>query len=134
VLAAVGRPVQSSIPPRRTPAPGSRGLCWESRVSDPGPATGCSGGRRARRLLRQGEGVRRGGVFQPNARRCVTLILSRKTGQDIVITSSNGEVIVVRLLDVQGHERARIGFTAPPGVRINRREVQERKPYESNDE
>jgi sRNA-binding carbon storage regulator CsrA len=54
-----------------------------------------------------------------------------------VITASNGEEIVVRLLDVQGHERARLGFTAPPGVKINRREVQERgdrKPYESNDE
>jgi carbon storage regulator CsrA len=65
------------------------------------------------------------------------LILSRKCGQDIVITASNGEEIVVRLLDVQGHERARLGFTAPPGVKINRREVQERgdrKPYESNDE
>jgi carbon storage regulator CsrA len=62
------------------------------------------------------------------------LILSRKTGQDIVITASNGEEIVVRLLDVQGHERARLGFVAPPGVRINRREVQDRKPYESNDE
>jgi carbon storage regulator CsrA len=60
--------------------------------------------------------------------------LSRKTGEDIVITASNGEQITVRLLDVQGRERARLGFTAPPGVRINRREVQERKPYESNDE
>jgi sRNA-binding carbon storage regulator CsrA len=43
-------------------------------------------------------------------------------------------VIVVRLLDVQGYERARIGFTAPPGVKINRREVQERPVVESNDD
>jgi carbon storage regulator CsrA len=81
-------------------------------------------------LSRQGAGR----CFPTNARRCVILILSRKCGEDIVITASNGEVIVVRLLDVQGYERARIGFTAPPGVKINRREVQERPVVESNDD
>jgi sRNA-binding carbon storage regulator CsrA len=62
------------------------------------------------------------------------LILSRKCGQDIVLPARYGEEFVVRLLDVQGYERARIGFTAPPGVKINRREVQERPVVESNDD
>lgn len=50
------------------------------------------------------------------------LVLSRLVGQEVVI---DGGRIVVKVVEVAGG-RVRLGFTAAPDVRIDRREVHER--------
>ena len=71
------------------------------------------------------------------------LILSRKIGQRIIIDLPTGETIALVVLDAHStrrdpcdgslvsHGRARIGFTAPANVLINREEI--RNPPEKRD-
>ncbi len=49
------------------------------------------------------------------------LVLTRKTGQEIVI----GGDIRITVVAIKG-DRVRIGITAPPGVRVDRDEVHQR--------
>jgi carbon storage regulator len=46
------------------------------------------------------------------------LVLSRRIGEEIVI----GEAIRLVVIDVQGR-RVRLGISAPPSVRIDRKEI-----------
>lgn len=48
------------------------------------------------------------------------LVLSRKVNEDIVI----GDGIVVRVVSVRG-EKVRLGITAPPDIRVDRRELRD---------
>jgi carbon storage regulator len=50
------------------------------------------------------------------------LVLSRRLGEQVVINDS----ITVTVLAIED-ARIRLGFEAPPGVRIDRREVHERR-------
>lgn len=52
------------------------------------------------------------------------LVLSRKTGEEIVI-GEHGEIRVV-LVDLLPGGKARIGIEAPDGVPVHRKEVAER--------
>jgi carbon storage regulator CsrA len=54
------------------------------------------------------------------------LVLSRKEGEEIVITATNGEVIRVVVHEQRG-DNIRLGFVAPPMVLIDRAEVHERR-------
>jgi carbon storage regulator len=49
------------------------------------------------------------------------LVLTRKSGQEIVI---DGGIRLI-ILDVQGN-RVRLGISAPAGVKVYRKEIQER--------
>lgn len=53
------------------------------------------------------------------------LVLSRKEKQSIMI----GDEIVLTVLSI-GSEGVRIGVTAPPEVRVNREEIQQRLEQE----
>jgi len=50
------------------------------------------------------------------------LVLTRTTGRRVVITTGAGERIVVTILGT-ARDRARLGFDAPPGVVIDREEI-----------
>jgi carbon storage regulator len=56
------------------------------------------------------------------------LVLTRRPGESIVID----EGIRVTILEVK-NSRVRIGISAPPTVRVDRREVHERKAQEMLD-
>ncbi len=51
------------------------------------------------------------------------LVLSRYTGEEILIGTSDGQ-IVITMIETRG-EKARIGITAPPTVPVHRREIWE---------
>ena len=53
----------------------------------------------------------------------IILVLGRKLGEQIVVTTDAGQIIisVVRL----SSDRVRIGFEADEGIRINRIEIEE---------
>lgn len=51
------------------------------------------------------------------------LVLTRQVGQEIVIAGT----VRVRLVSVRG-QRASLGITAPASVRVDREEVDERRP------
>ena len=53
------------------------------------------------------------------------LVLSRKKNEEIVATLPDGSRIKVMIVDVRG-EKIRLGFTAPPNVKIYRQEVFDR--------
>lgn len=54
------------------------------------------------------------------------LVLQRELGEESVATIDGTDiVIVVRVIEVRGG-KVRLGFDAPPNVRIHRREVHER--------
>ncbi len=59
------------------------------------------------------------------------LVLTRKVGEEVVIDGS----IRVVLVSVEG-DKVRLGFSAPPSVRVDRKEVFEQRlrnePHESN--
>ena len=50
------------------------------------------------------------------------LVLSRQIGEEIVIRVGATE-IVVKLVDIRGGNKCRLGVTAPDEVQIHRREV-----------
>ncbi len=54
------------------------------------------------------------------------LVLSRKVGQQVVITASNGETIIVTALDQTRAGQITIGFDAPISVDICREEILEK--------
>jgi carbon storage regulator len=54
------------------------------------------------------------------------LILNRKEGQSVVITTETGEEIEVDILEIKG-KYAKLGFKAPKTVSVDRKEVHERK-------
>ncbi|HEX3869202.1 MAG TPA: carbon storage regulator, partial [Pirellulales bacterium] len=56
------------------------------------------------------------------------LVLSRRCGEEIVI----GQHVIVRVLGVNG-SAVRLGFEAPPEVRIKRREIYDRERVERHD-
>jgi carbon storage regulator len=54
------------------------------------------------------------------------LVLSRKVGQEIVI-GEGADRVVITVTEVRGGDRVRLGITAPPHVRVDRREVRDRR-------
>lgn len=50
------------------------------------------------------------------------LVLTRKKNEDIIITLENGRTITIRLLEAK-YDKAKLGFTAPEGIKILRREL-----------
>jgi carbon storage regulator CsrA len=66
------------------------------------------------------------------------LVLGRRPGEGVYITTADGRRIVVEVLGVDGYGTAvRIGLTAPESIPIDRAEVRDRKnaarnPGESN--
>lgn len=50
------------------------------------------------------------------------LILTRKATEDVLLTI-NGHTITVRVVETRGNGKVRLGFEAPPGVTIHRREI-----------
>ena len=53
------------------------------------------------------------------------LILSRKTGQSLILTTDAGEVIEVMISDIRSGPTIRVGIEAPKSVMIWRKEVYE---------
>ena len=53
------------------------------------------------------------------------LILSRKTGQSLILTTDAGEVIEVMISDIRSGPTVRVGIEAPKSVQIWRKEVYE---------
>jgi carbon storage regulator CsrA len=56
------------------------------------------------------------------------LCLSRRVGEDVII-QLGGEVVVVRVIELRSG-KARLGFHAPKHVKIDRREIFEKKDAE----
>jgi carbon storage regulator len=54
------------------------------------------------------------------------LILNRKEGQSIIITTDTGEEIEISILEIKG-KYAKLGFSAPASVGVDRKEVSEQK-------
>ena len=54
------------------------------------------------------------------------LVLTRRPGELVVIDLGGGRVVGVEVLDRRG-DVVRLGFTAPPDVRVDRAEVYDRK-------
>jgi carbon storage regulator len=63
----------------------------------------------------------------------IMLILNRKEGQSVIITTDAGEEIEISVLEIKG-KYAKLGFTAPVSVGVDRKEVSERKKGEDKDE
>lgn len=57
------------------------------------------------------------------------LVLSRNAQERIVLKCQDGSRIDVQVLAVDG-QRVRLGFSAPPAVRIDRAEVDRRREAE----
>lgn len=51
------------------------------------------------------------------------LVLTRHPNERIIITASNGERIVVEVVNIRG-DKVRVGVDAPLAVEVNREEVQ----------
>ncbi len=61
------------------------------------------------------------------------LILNRKEGQSVVVTTEAGEEIELFILEVSG-KYAKVGINAPPTVLVDRKEVNEaRKEAKKNE-
>lgn len=54
------------------------------------------------------------------------LILTRETGQEIIITTKSGEIIRIVQVECRGN-KSRLGFEADRATIIDRKEVTERK-------
>jgi len=54
------------------------------------------------------------------------LVLTRRIGGEIIITTADGQQITVAVLGVRGNQ-VRIGVNAPRDVAIDRKEIHERK-------
>lgn len=61
------------------------------------------------------------------------LVLTRYPSEEVVMTLSNGEQIVITFLGVK-RQQTRFGIIAPKSVTVDRREVYERKQAEKNGE
>ncbi len=61
------------------------------------------------------------------------LILNRKEGQSVIITTDAGEEIEISVLEISG-KYAKMGFSAPASVGVDRKEVSERKKGGEGDE
>lgn len=59
----------------------------------------------------------------PKKGRCPILVLSRKKGEKVVVTVGN-ERVEVTIVELRG-DKARLGFSASPEVKIHRDEVQQ---------
>lgn len=53
------------------------------------------------------------------------LCITREREEDTIITTPEGRTIIVKILDIRGNQKVRVGFTADPAVVIHRREVHE---------
>jgi carbon storage regulator len=62
------------------------------------------------------------------------LILSRKTGQSLILTTDAGEVIEVMISDIRSGPTVRVGIEAPKSVQIWRKEVYEEVKKEQKHE
>ncbi len=51
------------------------------------------------------------------------LVLSRRVGESLRLTLSDGKVILIKLLRLKGAQQVSLGFEAPPGVSIVRSEL-----------
>ncbi len=61
------------------------------------------------------------------------LILNRKEGQSVIITTDAGEEIEISVLEISG-KYTKLGFNAPISIGVDRKEVSERKKEnEKND-
>ncbi len=54
------------------------------------------------------------------------LVLTRDVGEEIILTTPQGDVITVRVTRIQGKQAA-IGIDAPPHIKVDRSEVHARK-------
>jgi len=54
------------------------------------------------------------------------LVLTRRIGEEIIITAADGQQITVAVLGVRGNQ-VRLGVDAPHDVVIDRMEIHERK-------
>jgi carbon storage regulator len=54
------------------------------------------------------------------------LVLTRRIGEEIIITTADGQEITVAVLGVRGNQ-VRLGVNAPHDVVIDRMEIHERK-------
>jgi len=54
------------------------------------------------------------------------LVLTRPVGEEIIITTADGQQITVAVLGVRGNQ-VRIGVDAPRDVAVDRKEIHERK-------
>jgi carbon storage regulator len=62
------------------------------------------------------------------------LILSRKTGQSLILTTDAGEVIEVMITDIRSGPTIRVGIEAPRSVAIWRKEMYEEVKKEQKQE
>jgi len=53
------------------------------------------------------------------------LVLSRKTGQSLILTTDAGEVIEVMITDIRSGPTIRVGIEAPLSVTVWRKEIYE---------
>ncbi len=61
------------------------------------------------------------------------LILNRKEDQSVIITTEAGEEIEISVLEISG-KYAKLGFSAPTSVGVDRKEVSERKKGDLDEE
>ena len=62
------------------------------------------------------------------------LILSRKTGQSLILTTDAGEVIEVMISDIRSGPTVRVGIEAPKSLQIWRKEIYEEVKKEQKQE
>ena len=55
------------------------------------------------------------------------LVLKRKSGEQVIITTPEGREIVIEVVSQRNTESLRIGFRADPEVTIDRKEVHDAK-------
>lgn len=53
------------------------------------------------------------------------LILTRRCGEEVIITTATGEKISIVLMGLKGNQ-GRIGINAPKSMTVHRREIQDR--------
>jgi len=56
------------------------------------------------------------------------LVLNRKRGERIIITTPHGEIIKIEVVE-SGYYRTKLGFEASSNITIDREEVDERKQH-----
>jgi len=57
------------------------------------------------------------------------LVLARKKGESVILQDGNGEIIEVTFLERRGMV-VRLGFTAPRHIKVDRKEIFEKKKSE----
>jgi carbon storage regulator len=58
--------------------------------------------------------------------RCILLVLTRKTGESLII----GDDVVVTVVEIRG-DKVRLGVEADPSVRVDREEIRKLRERES---